>query len=257
MSHLPEGDAQFRFYGELNDFLPERKKQTDIIYHFKGKPSIKDAIEAQGIPHPEVGLININQEPVDFSYHLKDQDMVSVYPWFTKLKFLPNDYLRTHIANQRGFILDVHLGKLARNLRLLGFNTYYQNNYDDLEIISIAVKKKLTILTRDLHLLFFRVITHGYLVRSQIPEQQLREIITHFQLHQKIKPFTRCCSCNGLTHQVDKEKIFHLLEPKTKLYYHRFFQCIDCGKIFWKGSHFPKLQTIIANASEGKKIRKP
>lgn len=143
------------------------------------------------------------------------------------------------------FILDVHLGKLARWLRMLGFDTLYRNDYDDPEIVAIAQRKGRTILTRDLGIMKRRAATCGYHVQSTKPQEQLHEVLSRYQLHNQIQPFHRCIVCNGLLHAVAKEAIIEQLEPKTIRYYHEFFQCQQCHHIYWHGSHFDRMKTFI------------
>ncbi|MCD4696611.1 MAG: Mut7-C RNAse domain-containing protein, partial [Bacteroidales bacterium] len=139
------------------------------------------------------------------------------------------------------FILDVHLGKLARYLRMLGFDTLYENNYPDPQIIDIAKKEKRIILTRDVGILKNSAVTHGYWVRSQNPREQLREVITRFDLSVNIKPLFRCMECNGIIEKVDKKEIIDQLKPKTKKYFNEFFRCTQCKKVYWEGSHYKKM----------------
>lgn len=242
MSHLFA--TKFRFYASLNDFLPLHKRQQTFTHWLKGNPSIKDTIEAIGIPHPEVELILSNGEPVDFSYLVKEGDRFSIYPHFFVLE--PNNLLRLPLSSKR-FVLDVHLGKLASQLRLLGFDTLYKNNYDDAELAHISHQETRILLTRDRGLLKRSLVVYGYWIRAKYTEAQLIEVLHRFNLLSQIRPFKRCLKCNGLIISVDKAKIIARLEPLTKEYYHKFYQCTKCHQIYWKGSHYPKLQQLINN----------
>lgn len=144
------------------------------------------------------------------------------------------------------FILDVHLGKLARWLRLLGFDTFYRNDLDDPEIVEIAATEERTILTRDGGIMKRRAATRGYLVQSTDPQEQLREVLDYYQLREQLQPFHRCLVCNGLLAQVEKATILDQLEPKTIRYYDNFFQCATCGKIYWQGTHYERMQGFLA-----------
>lgn len=239
--------AKFRFYEELNDFLPIDKKKSLFSYDFEGNPSIKDAIEAIGVPHTEIDLILVNSKSVAFSYHLQDKDMVSVYPVFEGIDISKVTHLREKPLREPKYILDVHLGKLAKYLRMLGFDTLYENNYDDSDIIKIAKAQKRTILTRDVSLLKNKAVTHGYWIRSQYPVEQLTEVILRFDLYSNIKPFYRCIACNGIIKKTKKESIMNKLQPKTKLYYDEFYQCSSCEKVYWKGSHYSKMKNFVEN----------
>lgn len=241
--------AEFSFYEPLNDFLQHPKHPTALPYLFKGTPSIKDAIEAQGVPHTEIELIVVNGFSVGFEYHLLDGDYVSVYPVFEQPGISPLVKLKNAIRDEPLFIADVHLGKLARFLRLLGFDTCYNNRYDDSTIIGISVRENKIILTRDKRMLYHKAVTHGYWIRSQHGPTQLKEIITRLNLQTHIHPFSRCMECNGLINPVEKNSILDLLEPKTILYYSTFFRCSGCRRIYWRGSHADRLAAIIDSVS--------
>lgn len=237
-----ENVAHFRFYAELNDLLPSGKRQKTLPYRFNGNPSIKDPIEAIGVPHTEVELIIVNGVSVGFDYRLQGGDNVSVYPVFESIDITPVIKLREKPLRKTAFILDVHLGKLARMLRMLGFDTEYQNDYHDSEIIKRSLAENRIIITRDRRLLHAKVVTHGYYVRSENPKEQLREVLHRFDLYPEVKPFQRCMMCNAVVEEVDKSKILDRLEPKTVLYYDEFYLCPGCKRIYWKGSHYAKLK---------------
>lgn len=238
--------AFFRFYEELNDFLPRRRRKRTFSARFEGRPAVKHIIECLGVPHTEIDLILVNGDSVDFKHPLKDRDRVAVFPMFEALDISPLVRLRPAPLRKSAFILDVHLGKLARMLRLLGFDTLYRNDYEDAQIVRIAAAEHRIVLTRDVQLLKANDVTHGCWIRSMTPERQLEEVIQRFDLASQFAAFHRCLSCNGTLRQTKKETVLHLLEPKTKKYYHDFFQCADCGQVYWKGSHYPRLKAKIA-----------
>jgi uncharacterized protein with PIN domain len=226
--------ATFRFYEELNDFLPLDKKKVAFLHSFDGIPSIKDVIEAIGVPHVEVNLIQVNSQPVDFTYRLKNNDVVSVYPVLRKKEW-----------KEIKFILDVHLGKLAKYLRMCGFDTAYQNDYDDKKIIEISLEENRIILTRDIGILKVKSVSNGYFIRDQNSKAQLTEVLKHFDLYRAINPFSRCIKCNGKLERIEKEKIIQQLEPLTQKYFNKFFRCTHCQSIFWEGSHFDRMSRFI------------
>jgi len=237
--------AEFRFYEELNDFLPPVKRKTWFTYEFDGKPSVKDAVEAIGAPHTEIDLILVNGESVDFTHHLADGDRVSVYPVFESLDIANATKLRKTPLRESLFILDVHLGKLAKYLRMFGFDTLYDNDLDDDEIIRIALSEKRIILTRDVGILKNGSVTHGYWVRSKNTKEQFREVMERFDLKDSVKPFSRCMKCNGLIEPVTKESVVDLLPPRTRAFYDEFYRCRSCGNIYWKGSHYEKMRAFV------------
>lgn len=230
--------AYFRFYEELNDFLPvEHHKQT-VTHSFKGYPGIKDPIEALGVPHPEIELIIVNGRSVGFDYQLQDGDRVAVYPMFESLDVTPLVRLRETPLRRTAFIVDVNLGKLSRLLRLCGFDAKYRNDYDDRDVVNISVQEHRIILTRDRRLLHYKEITHGYWVRAIHPDSQLKEVLDRFDLSRQVHPFHRCIECNGKIQSVAKATVQDRLEPLTKQYYRKFYRCVECGKVYWKGSHY-------------------
>lgn len=237
--------AEFRVFEELNDFLPPEHRKTWFRYEFSGSPSIKDAVEAVGVPHTEIDLILINGVSVDFSCRLNDGDRVSVYPVFESIDIGDVTRLRGKPLRDPRFILDVHLGKLARYLRLTGFDTLYDNAYDDAEIVAVSIRERRAILTRDIGILKNGAVTHGYWVRSKEAQKQLAEVIRRFDLASSIRPFTRCLVCNGLIGPVEKRDIEHLLEARTIEYFDTFYRCGVCGKIYWRGSHFESMERFV------------
>jgi uncharacterized protein len=171
-------NASFQFYAELNDFLPRHKRQVRINYDFKERPSIKDTIEALGVPHLEVCYIEVNGEYVDFSYIIQDGDTINVYPISAKLTTVTS--VGVGIPELISFVLDVHLGKLATSLRLLGFDTLYCNDYVDEELARISSSENRILLTRDRGLLMRSIVTYGYYVRETDPQQQIVEVMRRF-----------------------------------------------------------------------------
>lgn len=229
--------ADFRFYEELNDFLAPPQRRQTLRYEFEGHPGIKDPIEAFGVPHTEVDLILVNGASVGFDYRLRPGDRAAVYPAFESFDISPLVRLRDRPLRRTTFVVDVNLGKLARRLRMLGFDTLYDNRYRDPEIADIAARDHRIVLTRDRRLLFAKRITHGYWLRSVLPDEQVREVLNRCDLWRQIRPWRRCIACNGLLKRVPKSEILDSLQPKTRLYYEDFFRCGGCGKIYWEGSH--------------------
>ncbi|MBL1177481.1 Mut7-C RNAse domain-containing protein [Pantanalinema sp. GBBB05] len=245
--------AYFRFYGTLKDFLSPDRRQTTILYAFKTAGSIKDAIEALGVPHPEVDLILVNGESVDFDYLIQANDRVSVYPAFTTLDVSSVTRVRPRFPRPFRFVADVHLGKLATSLRLLGFDTWYHNQADDQQLAEISSRDDRILLTQDRGLLKRRVVTYGYLVRHHEVYSQVVEVLQRFELFEAIAPMTRCLRCSGELKLVDKVTIHEQLEPLTQQYYDEFFQCQTCGQIYWKGTHYQRLQQFVDRVRQAAK----
>ena len=237
--------AQFRFYAELSDFLPSEKRHRAFNHEFDGNPSIKDTIEAIGVPHPEVDLILVDGESVGFDYHLQNRDRVSVYPVFESIELSPLVRLRPEPLREVRFILDTHLGKLAGYLRMLGFDTIYSNDLEDETLAQIASEEKRILLTKDRGLLKRNSVTHGYCVRSTHPRDKLIEIMRRFDLYRLVTPFRRCIRCNGLLAIVKKEDIIEELLPQVREHYSDFRRCTGCAQIYWKGTHFERMESFL------------
>jgi len=244
-----------RFYAELNDFLPKTKRQIRYSYSFWGSPTIKDVIEAEGIPHTEIDLILANGTSVDFDYKVKPKDEFSIYPVFESLDISPLTHLLNRPLRYTKFVVDVHLGKLAKYLRMLGFDTLYRNDYEDREIVRISISENRIILTRDVFLLKIKEVSHGYFVRNTNSRKQIHEILSRFDLYLQIKPLTRCIECNDRVIEINKSEILHKLEPKTKKFYNEFYKCTKCNKIYWKGSHYEKMFNFIESLGSSKKYK--
>ncbi len=237
--------VQLRFYEELNDFLAPALRKVDITHTFDRRASVKDMIESFGVPHTEVDIILVNGQSVDFSYIVQDGDRISVYPMFESLDVSPLLRLRPAPLRSPAFVLDTNLGRLARYLRLLGFDCLYQNDYDDNTVAMIADREQRTVLTRDRALLQRRIITRGYFVREVRPRLQVKEVLARFDLYRLVAPFSRCIRCNGALRVVDKQSIEERLEPKTRKYFDSFMRCSDCGQIYWQGSHHARSLHLI------------
>jgi hypothetical protein len=238
-------EAIFCFQGELNHFLPSQKKGVDFTHYFKEKPSIKDTIESLGVPHPEVYCIIVNGEAVDFSYGIRDGDRVNVYPISAAKEIDTHIQLQPPIPEIPRFILDVHLGKLASSLRMLGFDTLYRNDFEDPEIAQISASEDRIVLTRDLGVLMRSLVTRGYYVRSTKPERQIIEVLQRFQLVENVKPFQRCIRCNGTLAGVDKKLIVDRLPPQTKRQIDKYYCCTNCQQIYWQGAHFQRMEQFV------------
>lgn len=238
-----------RFYEELNDFLPKDMRKKDFEYSFPGRRSIKDLIEAIGVPHVEVDLILVNGESVDFSYIVHNGDRISVYPVFEMLSIKGVTRLRDLPLRDLKFVLDVHLGKLARRMRLLGFDIDYQKKRDDSELALIAETENKILLTRDVQLLKRKNVSRGIFVRNTNPDKQVIEILEKFDLWSLCKPYHRCIECNGkikkISYKNDIDSIKDRIPEGVLVWCKEFYICDSCDKIYWKGSHYDKLQKIV------------
>ena len=239
--------ATLRFYAELNDFLQPRHRDQVVERSFNVRPSIKDLIEATGVPHTEVDLLLVNGESVDFAYPVSDGDRISVYPVFESFDIAAVTRVRSEPLRALRFVLDVHLGRLAAYLRLAGFDTVYRNDLDDAELAGIAAGGRV-LLTRDRGLLKRRAVTRGYWLRTTAPRAQLVEVLRRFDLARAVRPFCRCLRCNTLVRPVPKADVARELPPRTRQHYDAFHRCPGCDRIYWRGGHFDALRGLLEYA---------
>lgn len=219
--------------------------QQRFPHEFLGRPSVKDLIESIGIPHTEVALILVDGEPVTFSYKVDDGDWISAYPHFRSFEVSSLPAVSEARVGKLRFVLDTHLGRLARYLRMLGFDTFYQNDFEDSTLARISADEDRVLLTQDVGLLKRSVVTRGYFVRASNPRGQLVEVAVELDLLETAKPFTRCLRCNGVLTTVPKSEIENRLLPRTQANFDEFYRCESCGTLYWKGSHFDRMNQII------------
>jgi uncharacterized protein with PIN domain len=228
------------FHGDLGFFRGSRPGGEIVERTVHEKTSVKDVIESCAVPHPEVGSILVDGQPVNFAHVVEKDAMVDVYP----VQSLPTQFekhqLQIHCIKR--FVVDGHLGKLARNLSLLGFDVAYDQQAQDRQLLGVMESEDRALLTRDRRLLMHAIVKAGYCPRSQNSDEQTIEVIRRFDLFDSIAPFTRCLRCNAPLQEVAKADVIEKLEPLTKIYYERFRRCTGCGQIYWAGSHFSKLQ---------------
>jgi uncharacterized protein with PIN domain len=237
--------ACIRFYEELNDFLPAPKRKVLFPVVFKSNTPVKSIIEAENVPHAEVDLILVNGHSVAFGEIIKDGDHISVYPEFESLDISPLYRLRPKPLREPQFVLDVHLGKLARYLRMLGFDSLYDTAFEDEELARISSVEKRCILTRDRKLLMRKEVERGYWIRSDKIGEQVKEVIRRFDLGNFIRYFSVCTLCNGLLSPVDETAVrpeypHHHFLPSTA-----FYRCERCGHFYWNGTHFSRFEIFI------------
>ncbi|HEV2995007.1 MAG TPA: Mut7-C RNAse domain-containing protein [Chthoniobacterales bacterium] len=236
--------VRLTFHGDLGFFL-KRGTGTIIERQLAEKTAVKDVIESCGIPHPEIDLILVGNQPVGFEYLLEREADVSVYP-ISQDRFIGFTENRLQTLQIKQFIADCHLGKLVRNLRLLGLDVDYDPEGEDRQLLEAATIGHRALLTRNRRLLMHAVVHHGYYLRSQDPLHQTMEVLRRFDLFTSLAPFTRCLRCNEPLEPVEKAKIIDRLDPLTKIYYEQFRRCSGCGQLYWPGSHFKKLEARVS-----------
>jgi len=234
-----------RFYEELNDFLPRNLRKRDIEVDVPPGSTVKKVIEDLGVPHTEVDLVLVGGSSETFSCKLSDGDRISVYPVFESFDVAPASRVRSEPLRRVRFVLDVHLGKLATLLRMLGFDALYSRSCDDAELARVSRDELRILLTRDRGLLKRKIVSHGYCVRSLRGEEQLAEVLGRFQLRRLIRPFTRCLRCNAALIPADPEQVSGRVPPLVEERYDTFRRCPACGRLYWRGTHWEHMRTRI------------
>jgi uncharacterized protein len=236
-----------RVYGSLNDFVPPERRHVGWSYAVEGGASVKDVIEGFGVPHPEVDLILVNGKSVAFEYGVQDADRIAVFPRFQAIDVSTVTRVRRQLPDPIRFVLDIHLGKLARHLRLAGLDTVYRRDARDHELAEIACREQRILLTRDRGLLKRGIIVHGYFVRETVSYRQLVEVLARFG-PLPLAPFSRCLRCNAGVVEVPKSAVEARLGERTRRTFAQFHQCSGCGQVYWRGSHWRELVRILDTA---------
>ena len=230
---MPMSTAYFRFLGRLKDFLARDQRDQAIRVEFRERQSVKHLVESLGVPHPEIGPVQVNGQEGTLSTITQDGDRVDILPVPDGLPVEPR------------FVLDNHLGRLTAYLRMLGFDCLYRNDVQDEELAETAEREERILLSRDRRLLMRKAVTYGYCLRSLDSLEQLTEVIRRFDLVSRISPFHRCLRCNYPLEPVAKEAVLDRLEPLTKLHFAEFQICPNCQQIYWKGSHYERMQKLV------------
>jgi len=228
--------VELNFAEELRFFLAPRHRAGRVTVTCDGTSSLGHVIEALGVPLTEVGELIVNKTRAGPSYQPRDGDSVLV-----KTVRRPQ-----HLPVTR-FVLDVHLGALARRMRLVGLDVSYSNDLDDDALIELANSGRRVLLTKDRGLLRRRKLWRGGYVRGQRADEQLEDVLGRFA--PALAPWTRCLSCNGSLVSVPKQDVERLLLPGTRRTYQEFSRCTDCGRVYWRGAHRRRLEAIVAAAT--------
>ncbi len=238
--------ATLRFYAELNDYLPVQLRHRDIGTKFDAPCPVRHLVETHRVPHTEIEIILLNSVSVDLETRVSDGDRISVFPMFESLDIRPLLRLRPKPLREPRFFADAQLGRLARHLRLLGFDTRFEAGIVDADLVGRAASEHRIILSRDRDLLMRRNVTHGCHIRQDDPMTQLQTVIRRCDLADATRPFTRCLECNGKIVAIHRDQVASMLEPETAASFDEFRRCEDCGRVYWKGSHYDRLVERVA-----------
>jgi uncharacterized protein len=195
--------------------------------------SLGHIVQSVGIPLTEVGALRIAGRTVPVAWRPEPADLVEV---LAGPRPQPLD-------GPPWLLLDVHLGALARRLRLLGVDTAYRNSAVDDELVEQAGREDRLLLTQDRGLLRRRTIRRAAYVRGGRPDEQLADVLDRFRL--PLAPYTLCTACGGTVQPVPKADIVELLEPGTRRTQRFFTRCRSCGRVYWRGAHAARLDRLI------------
>lgn len=245
------------FARDLGTFLPYAWRKGEHTLTLADEPSVKDVIEARGVPHTEVGAILINGADADFNSRVHDGDRIRVFAAYARSE--PADapppgtpWLQPAPPDPPRFVLDVHLGRLASYLRLLGFDTWYTTAADDADLATAAAVEGRILLTRDVGLLKRGNVRHGAFVYATDPLLQAEEVVRRFGLASRVAPFTRCLRCNGPLLAVAREEVEGHVPPQAWRTYDEYWRCGECGQVYWRGTHVARLAALVWRLSAGR-----
>jgi uncharacterized protein with PIN domain len=234
------------FHDDLQMLLRKGYADKMVKYTLKRRASIKDIIESLGIPHTEVAQLLLNNKELGFSFIPVGGEDIDVLSFSEKISALTSTLLRPRLICASKFMVDINVQKLARNLRIMGFDTTVVPEMRLVEIGSLAASQQRILITRNRELLKCNSVIHGHLPRSENHATQLQEVVKRYRLNLHFRPFTRCITCNGDLKYVSKQDVYHRLEPLTRKYFNTFKLCSDCEKVYWQGSHHDQIRQLIA-----------
>lgn len=237
--------ATFAFHGELNRFLAPGQRGRRCTHGCPPGATLKHMIEALGVPHTEVDAILVNGVGAGFARAVAPGDCIEVFPHGMPLDGGPHVPLRPpHSAR---FVADAHLGRLARNLRMLGIDVLYRNDYSDAEMARIAGSEDRIVLTRDRDLLIRKEIVHGCFVHATDDEAQLAQVLRRFDLGAGLRPFSRCLVCNEPLRRIARTEVQLRVPARSYAAHQHFYECLSCGRVYWEGSHVERMRLRLSN----------
>lgn len=244
--HTGPDSLELRVYAELNDFLPPHSRFSVLRRPVRTHQTVKDVVEAAGIPHTEVDLLLVNGESVGFGHRPRPGDRLAVYPVFESLDITGLTRVRPHPLREPRLLVDVNLGGAARLLRLMGLDVRCEFEAGDARLAEIAVDDHRILLTRDRGLLARRIVTHGLFVRAEQPVDQVVEVIDRLDLANSLAPLTRCLRCGAVLADVDKSDVADRLPPHIRHHHDTFRRCTGCARVYWAGTHRDRLDELVA-----------
>ncbi|MFJ3510157.1 Mut7-C RNAse domain-containing protein [Streptomyces luteogriseus] len=231
-------EIQVEFAPELHVFVPRARAAGAVRAATDGVSGLGHVVESLGVPLTEVGALLVDGREVPVAHVPAAGESVTVRA-VARPQQVPGAPLR--------FLLDVHLGTLARRLRLLGVDTAYEStDIGDPALAARSAAEHRVMLSRDRGLLRRRELWAGAFVYSTRPEEQLRDVLERFR--PELLPWTRCTACNGVLREAPKDEVADQLKHGTHATYDVFAQCTACGRAYWRGAHHEQLEAIVEQA---------
>ncbi len=200
-----------------------------------GPTSVKDAIEALGVPHCEIGTITAGDgSPRTPDALVADGDRLQVAG------------VRRADPGGARFLCDGHLAALARLLRTLGFDTAWDRRWPPPEVARRGLNEGRIVLSGSRALLKRRLLGAAMLVRSDDPDRQAAAVVRRFGLTDRVDLFGRCPRCNGAVRPVAKDEVADRIPPRTARWLDEYFLCAGCDQLYWEGTHVTALRDRLA-----------
>ena len=145
------------------------------------------------------------------------------------------------------FIADEMLGRLAKWLRAIGYDTVYHNGGGDSALVQRALEEDRVILTKDSHLVKRKLARRSLLVKSDQPREQLRQVVKELKLDVENGLFTRCLICNQELVSIEREDARSKVPIYTYLTQSKFYECPSCRRLYWPGTHRDSMLEVISS----------
>ncbi|MFC1744959.1 Mut7-C RNAse domain-containing protein [Candidatus Riflebacteria bacterium] len=237
--------AILRFYGELNYFLPDSVWHRPFYYSFYENPTFSDLMDSFKIPPEKIGLLLLDGEVVELSCPLKEGSRATFYPRFQNIDISEEISASKKPVVSPRFILPLNLGKLTKYLRMLGFDSICEPDFIPGKVDVLAMQEGRVLLSRSKKFAARKLYAECYVVKSEQPAIQVREVVNRFNLMPLVKYFQRCLKCNSPLKVMEKSEIYSRLLPYIRKNFNLFFICPGCDRVYWMGTHYKKMKEKI------------
>jgi uncharacterized protein len=222
----------------LRPLLPRRDRGSRVVRDAAPTETVAHLLQILGVPPTEVGAASVDGRRIGHE-ELRTTHIGNMSALHVEARERPQ-------PNSGRFLLDVHLGTLARRMRLLGIDAAYEPGDDDSRLAARSASEHRELLTRDRGLLFRRTVYDGALIRSEEVDAQLEDVLSRFA--PSLAPWTRCLRCGALLAEVSASEVAAQLKPGTRRTYSSFSQCTGCNHVYWRGAHSARLEELVRRA---------